>query len=104
MGRVQWSGPAGGPIALHRKYIMADEDRTRGRTTSPPGSHPGGPRKKTSEERPFDLWLQKQLHAMYDEIASEPLPNDLVDLIGRDAAAARDAPTTPSRESRNNKK
>ena len=36
-------------------------------------------------ERPFDMWLQKQLHAMYDEIAAEPLPGDLVKLIERDA-------------------
>lgn len=43
------------------------------------------PRVKSSSERPFDLWLQKQLHAMYDEIASEPLPADLLNLIDRDA-------------------
>jgi len=36
-------------------------------------------------ERPFDKWLHKQLHAMYDEIAREPLPDDLVNLIERDA-------------------
>jgi hypothetical protein len=41
-----------------------------------------------SSERPFDIWLQKQLHAMYDEIASEPLPTDLLGLIDRDAAKA----------------
>jgi hypothetical protein len=41
--------------------------------------------KEPSVERPFDMWLQKQLHAMYDEIAAEPLPNDLVSLIERDA-------------------
>jgi len=40
---------------------------------------------KVSTERPFDLWLQKQLHAMYDEIASEPLPSDLLNLIESDA-------------------
>jgi len=40
---------------------------------------------KPSAERPFDMWLQKQLHAMYDEIASEPLPNDLLNLIDHDA-------------------
>jgi hypothetical protein len=44
---------------------------------------------KASKERPFDLWLHKQLHAMYDEIASEPLPNDLLNLIDRDAADAK---------------
>jgi hypothetical protein len=43
---------------------------------------------KVSAERPFDMWLQKQLHAMYDEIASEPLPNDLLNLIDHDAAKA----------------
>jgi hypothetical protein len=36
-------------------------------------------------ERPFDLWLHKQLHAMYDEIAAEPLPDDLIKLIESDA-------------------
>jgi hypothetical protein len=40
---------------------------------------------KAPAERPFDMWLQKQLHAMYDEIAAEPLPDDLVKLIERDA-------------------
>ncbi|MBN9088968.1 MAG: hypothetical protein J0J01_18835 [Reyranella sp.] len=40
---------------------------------------------KAPAERPFDMWLQKQLHAMYDEIAAEPLPNDLISLIERDA-------------------
>jgi hypothetical protein len=57
-----------------------------------PGSGRGGgaarPRAKASTERPFDLWLQKQLHAMYDEIAGEPLPSDLLGLIDSDAAKA----------------
>jgi hypothetical protein len=44
------------------------------------------------------MWLHKQLHAMYDEIASEPLPDDLLNLIDKDAAANRDgdAPKEPS--------
>ncbi len=41
--------------------------------------------KAPTTERPFDTWLQKQLHAMYDEIASEPLPADLLNLIESDA-------------------
>lgn len=39
-----------------------------------------------ASERPFDMWLQKQLHAMYDEITNEPLPDDLLNLIDKDAA------------------
>ena len=46
---------------------------------------------KAAGERPFDMWLQKQLHAIYDEITSEPLPEDLLALIERDAKANEDA-------------
>lgn len=50
------------------------------------------PRKQPShasrEERPFDVWLNRQLHAMYDDIAHEPLPQDVLDLIERDGQQA----------------
>ena len=68
---------------------MADDDKRR--SAAPPsraGLKAGDGRVKPSAERPFDMWLQKQLHAMYDEIASEPLPNDLLKMIDHDAAAA----------------
>ncbi|MSP75208.1 MAG: hypothetical protein EXR12_03635 [Rhodospirillaceae bacterium] len=39
--------------------------------------------------RPFDDWLQRQLHEMYDSITLEPLPDDLARLI--DEASAPDA-------------
>ncbi len=60
--------------------VMASDDNKKERAgeTARPGV-------KASTERPFDMWLQKQLHAMYDDIASEPLPNDLLSLIERDA-------------------
>jgi hypothetical protein len=51
-----------------------------------PSSQVSRPKAKAPAARPFDMWLHKQLHAMYDEIASEPLPNDLLDLIDGDAA------------------
>jgi hypothetical protein len=61
---------------------MASDDKPRtGR-----GGGTSRPRTKAPTERPFDLWLQKQLHAMYDEIAGEPLPSDLLGLIDSDAA------------------
>ena len=28
-------------------------------------------------KRPFDRWLQKQLQTMYDDVAHEPLPEEL---------------------------
>ena len=63
---------------------MAGDDKPRGGRAG----ETARPSMKASDERPFDLWLQKQLHAMYDEIASEPLPNDLINLIDHDAANA----------------
>jgi len=60
---------------------MANDDKPhKGRA-----GEPARAKMKASTERPFDLWLQKQLHAMYDEIASEPLPKDLLSLIESDA-------------------
>ena len=68
---------------LRSECAMADDDKPNKNKTpvTPPRS-----KMKSPEERPFDLWLHKQLHAMYDEIASEPLPNDLLNLIDQDAA------------------
>jgi hypothetical protein len=72
---------------------MADDDKRRPAAPAPKPGLKGADGKsarvaKPSPERPFDMWLQKQLHAMYDEIASEPLPNDLLNLIDHDAAKA----------------
>ena len=44
-------------------------------------------------DQPFDHWLHKQLHEMYDSIAKEPLPDDLLDLIDRDADNASKSQT-----------
>ncbi len=30
---------------------------------------------------PFDRWLREQLHDMYDSIAQEPLPDELIELV-----------------------
>ena len=67
-------------------HVMAADDRPRGGR----GGDPPRPHAKAPAERPFDMWLQKQLHAMYDEIAGEPLPSDLLGLIDSDAAKAGD--------------
>jgi len=68
---------------------MADDDkRARPAAAVRAANEVAQQRAKASAERPFDMWLQKQLHAMYDEIASEPLPNDLLNLIDHDAAAS----------------
>lgn len=67
--------------SIRRTCVMAENNKTqKNRTGATLRSKAKGP-----AEKPFDQWLQKQLHAMYDEIASEPLPVDLVNLIESDA-------------------
>ena len=68
---------------------MADDRRG-----PPTESRPRPPRSQLPrEERPFDVWLNRQLHAMYDDIAREPLPSDVVELIERDGREAAGAAT-----------
>ncbi|NLI26674.1 MAG: hypothetical protein GX413_04695 [Acetobacter sp.] len=32
----------------------------------------------------FELWLKKGLHQLFDDVANEPVPQELLDLIERD--------------------
>lgn len=32
-------------------------------------------------DSPFDIWLQRTLHKLFDEVASEPVPDELLRLI-----------------------
>jgi len=76
---VDWSS------SFRGKDVMANDDKPlKGRA----GEAAGGS-SKPPVERPFDMWLQKQLHAMYDEIAAEPLPDELLSLIDHDAKKDR---------------
>ena len=70
--------------SFRAERIMANEKPQKGKANNLESAKPKAP-PKASRERPFDMWLQKQLHSMYDEIAAEPLPSDLLNLIDRDA-------------------
>jgi hypothetical protein len=45
---------------------------------------PGKGRKARKTEAAFDLWLQKGLHEIYDQVAREPIPDELLKLIEED--------------------
>ncbi|MBO1073101.1 NepR family anti-sigma factor [Roseomonas marmotae] len=60
------------------KRVLAEEgeepsDRPRERSN-----------RKGTPDAAFDLWLQRGLHAMYDDIAREPIPEELLRLIEQD--------------------
>ncbi len=42
------------------------------------------PKKPRKTEAAFDLWLQKGLHDIFDNVAREPIPEDLLKLIEED--------------------
>jgi hypothetical protein len=48
------------------------------------GSQEEGRARKGTPDAAFDLWLQRSLHAMYDDIAREPIPEELLKLIEQD--------------------
>lgn len=60
-------------------------------TPPPPPSHPSGGKLALSgaggvgeERRPeaaFDMWLQRGLHQLFDQVAKEPIPEELLRLI-----------------------
>ena len=37
-----------------------------------------------AKPEPFDLWLKRGLHQIYDDVANEPIPDDLRKLIEDD--------------------
>jgi hypothetical protein len=45
------------------------------------------PAEKASAKQPsaaFDLWLQRGLHQMFDDVANEPIPEELLKIIEND--------------------
>ena len=47
-------------------------------------TQPVAPKKPRKTEAAFDLWLQKGLHDIFDKVASEPIPDELLKLIEED--------------------
>ena len=52
------------------------------RRKEPPA--PPDPPPARKPEAAFDLWLQRGLHKLYDDIANEPIPEELLKLIEED--------------------
>jgi hypothetical protein len=51
---------------------------------SPRTSGSIGRGRKAAPDVAFEVWLERGLHKMYDDIASEPVPPELLELIERD--------------------
>ena len=51
---------------------------------SRPVASKASPKKPRKTEAAFDLWLQKGLHDIFDNVAREPIPEELLRLIEED--------------------
>lgn len=63
--------------------------RTMADTKSGSPGKPHTRRPHGTDGRPveaFDIWLQRGLHQLYDSVAKEPIPNELLRLIEEDRA------------------
>ncbi len=52
--------------------------------TSGGPKHPDGRRREGGKVEAFDVWLQRGLHKLYDSVAIEPVPDELLKLIEQD--------------------
>jgi Anti-sigma factor NepR len=55
--------------------------------TPPKDSRPSRPSKtvrKAQQDDPFELWLKRGLHQLFDDVAREPIPDELLRLIEED--------------------
>ncbi|WP_424810424.1 NepR family anti-sigma factor [Roseococcus sp. YIM B11640] len=64
---------------------MADspDGSAKGAVTALRPKNAGRSRKAPSDVA-FDAWLDRGLHAMFDNVAQEPIPQELLNLIERD--------------------
>jgi hypothetical protein len=53
-----------------------------------PGSNPADPDQEAISDAAFNLWLTRGLHAMFDSIAEEPIPPELLAMIERNRKAS----------------
>jgi hypothetical protein len=50
------------------------------RKTPPPSK----PKQSRPSDSAFDVWLNRGLHKLFDDVASEPIPEELLKLIEED--------------------
>lgn len=67
---------------------MSEDDtsaRDGGGTVPPPRTRRRVGR--AASDKAFDIWLDRSLHTLFDEVAKEPIPPDLLKLIEQDRKA-----------------
>jgi hypothetical protein len=80
---------------FHFEWLLVDQvmpERSSKPPKAPPpndvaGSPPGAHKRADAAAKPeaaFDLWLERGLHRLFDDIAQEPIPEALLKIIEQD--------------------
>jgi len=64
------------------KHFVMTRRKQQMSSVSPASPHKGG--KQEVSGTAFDLWLQRGLHQLFDSVADEPIPEELLRLIEED--------------------
>ncbi|WP_090561825.1 NepR family anti-sigma factor [Belnapia rosea] len=64
---------------------MGKTEKKRANTPAKPGIEQEG----EEVDQAFDVWLRRGLHQLYDTVAREPIPEDLLRLIEEDRASEK---------------
>lgn len=62
------------PSGRVRRYHQMDKTMNKKPTKKP----------ETTSDQAFDLWLKRGLHQLFDDVANEPIPEELLKLIEDD--------------------
>ncbi len=76
-------------LVLEEEPPAAPAQSARTMSNTKPGSAGGKPVRRVDrgggdDAKAFDIWLQRGLHQLYDSVAKEPIPDELLKLIEQD--------------------
>lgn len=82
--RVTWGAPRSLPRRSGMGMMDESEDTRKDKVASRTGAARGRSAKKPVPDAAFDIWLRRGLHQMFDDVAREPIPPELLRLIEQD--------------------
>mgnify|MGYP004558368561 CR=1 FL=1 len=65
--------------------MMGEIEKKRASTPAEPGMEQEG----KEVDQAFDVWLRRGLHQLYDTVAREPIPEELLRLIEEDQSSSK---------------
>ncbi len=65
--------------------MMGEIEKKRASTPAKPGTEQEG----EEVDQAFDVWLRRGLHQLYDTVAREPIPEELLRLIEEDQSSSK---------------